>query len=307
MTPLSETDVQRAFAACLNASPSFRHGFLTALNLPPTWDIPTLIFKSARQSIHTFNGETDVQADWQSLTSNPHSVLCEFKLDAGFMPRQGERYRERAEQMVKSGIANEVVTVLVAHSSYLKGLNTEARFFEKTLALDHCLSWIPRNEELTIQESVEILRDATQRMSEGKPFGAKGLHVNLYDEVIAECDRRRNKLWITNRPTDWIYLKHPTMDCNGVNINYRVREAVPEIRIWKTFAGDRDTLIRACASPIMPVPKNSNLFLRLRSLGFGKEARQGKVTSVDVSVIVDACEWLADWWTNKSGFSTAAR
>jgi hypothetical protein len=242
-------------------------------------------------------GETDVDTRWVADDGTRYGILCEVKLAAQFMPKQGERYQLRAADMARGGQTRAALAVLIAHSSYLRTASPEARWFDRTVRLDELPGWVRRDTTPQLADEVGVLGEAVTRMAEGKPLGAKGLHTDLYRAVADECVRRRNSLTITNRPTDWIYLKHPRMNCTGVNINYRVRDAIPEIRIWGSFKGDRDGLVRACVDPVMPVVSGTHLFLRLPALEVTAGAKSGAVTDAELASIVDACEWLAGWWS----------
>src|SRR4051794_9352584 len=108
--PLGEADVQRAIVKCLEESPGFRQAFLNSLQLPDSWQSAQVRFESAKQSVHTPNGETDVETNWLSVDGNRLAILCEVKLAAQFMPKQGERYCERSAALVREHKAERAIS-----------------------------------------------------------------------------------------------------------------------------------------------------------------------------------------------------
>lgn len=134
MKALSETDVQQAIKHCFDESIEFQQKFLKALELPVQWQTERLRLESALQSVTTKNGETDIDTLWLSDSGERYGILCEVKLKAQFTPQQGQRYQQRIDNFIKDGRVNAAISVLIAHSSYLKAL-TQRRVF---LTVKYC-------------------------------------------------------------------------------------------------------------------------------------------------------------------------
>ncbi len=117
------------------------------MTLPAEWKYAGFHLDQANRSVNTDNGETDVDTKWTSEDGKSYTILCEVKLDAQFMDKQGQRYRERAETLVRSNKVTDAVTVLIAHSTYLRAANQEARYFDHWIKLDNLARWVRISED----------------------------------------------------------------------------------------------------------------------------------------------------------------
>lgn len=166
--------------------------------------------------------------------------------------------------------------------------------------LDGLLHGINVEKDDKLKGSFNIIEDAVSRLESGKPLGAKGLYKDLHLGVTEEFERRKSGLYIHNNSTNWIYVrvKRPNNFPTGVWIGYRIKKAIAEIRITKHFTGNRDALKKKCQPSLQPLPSGTQLFLRLPILDVSDHAKNGEGSESDIKKIVDACEWLADWWKN---------
>jgi hypothetical protein len=84
-------------------------------------------------------GETDILAFFSDGVETV-AVLIEDKIAAEFTERQAERYRERADDLVKNGKAQRYVTVLVAPSVYLAGVPADEPW-DQALPMEELRDW----------------------------------------------------------------------------------------------------------------------------------------------------------------------
>lgn len=299
LEPIGEVEVQIALATLLRESTEFADCWLRAIGAA-YWCRE--VVESVEQSVHGSNGESDLVAIWRKGSHEVLASYIEVKVDAAFMKRQGQRYIERANARHESDNNLSSRIALVAPRAYLLTANPEARHFPEKIAFEDLLTWVtpdllPSNN---CRSAHAKIADTLDRLRRGAPLGAKGLHVALYQAVADECDRRGNELTIINRPTDWMSLKHECLPV-GVSINYRIQSSEAELRVLKSYAGNRDMLVRRSAhSPVTPVNRNTELFLRLPALEITVDTTRGAPAIADVERIVDSFEALIRWWSSPS-------
>lgn len=287
MRPIGEDDVQAEVVAALRTDRSLRDAWLSALAAKEYSESEGGEFVTARRSVTTRSGETDVQAEWRHASGNRLHVLVELKLAAAFQPKQGERYRARAE--TGSARALRVKTVLLAPKAYLACANPEARHFDHRMALEEFAELVPGISALG------LTREVLKRLALLQPLGARGLFQSLYLAVANELTRRESQLRILNHPTDWMSLKFQNCPA-GVNLNFRIKAAIPEIRVLASYKGDRSRLTDR-SDVAKAVVSGGELFLRLRPLSVTDAARSGgHPTPKDVTKIVDSFETLIALW-----------
>jgi hypothetical protein len=297
--PIGEIDVQVALAASLNQLANLRDEFLLAVNLGPYRDCNEGIFHTAVRSVREIDGESDLVVDWHHNLHGRARVLIEVKLAANFRDRQGERYRERSMRAVLRGDYQAVVTVLVAPRDYLAVANPESRHFDFALPLESFVNW-----DNARSNNLRVVRDALDRLASGRPLGAKGLFQTLHFALASECARRKNGIVIRNNATDWVSLRYA--ECpTGMRLNYRIRQGVAEIRILKSYRGDRTLLEGANDARVSTVKSGGELFLKYQTLAVSNAARNGTPLDDDIVAIVDAFEYLREWWTRHVSDTTS--
>ncbi len=144
------------------ADQGFLPWFLKKLGFSPDWQLQT-----ATHSATTATGETDIEL---RLASSREKVilLLENKIDAGFQPRQAERYRERADGYVAQGRCSRSATVLLAPRAYFSG-EGERFGFDHMISYEDILDWFMQAEHLGSrrQAKIVLLDRAIDRGSSG--------------------------------------------------------------------------------------------------------------------------------------------
>jgi hypothetical protein len=282
---LGERDLDRALESFLS-HPRFRERFLAAIG-ERGLEAAGGLFIGARRSGSTRGGQTDVVAEWEGA-SRKLVVLIESKLNAGFQPRQGERYKERSVRLVASGWS--VKTVLVAPRAYLATANVQATLFEYRLAVEDLVDWI-MSEIGGVSPELYRLVEALQRVQDSMTLGAKGLYREFHAAVEAECRLRNNGFSIRNKATRVLYITFPGA-APGVALKYRAHTRTPELFIGKAFKGSRSELETRAAPGILIVHANTEMFVRIADSPFqGVDTPEPKADEV-----VDALERLLTWW-----------
>jgi hypothetical protein len=245
---------------------------------------------SATRSVWGGNGESDIVSDWTSAEGQRLQLLIEVKLTANFMDRQGARYQERAASINRGAKDITACCVLVAPAAYLNAANPETAKFDHRVPLEFFIENACRNDP-----GVQLISEALQRIAGDKPLGAKGLYPALHLAIEAACERRQNRLSVRNKATEWITLKGNHWPV-GVNLNYRIRSGIAEIRVLSSYKGPRDELASVDDTLLQPVQAGGELFLKHKHLHVSDIAKSGCADSADVEAIVIAMEDLQTWW-----------
>ena len=294
-TPIGEIAVQEALEDLLKSSAAVRVTILREVGVANFCDESSCVFIDANRSVTEPDGESDLVAEWANPSGARLRLLIELKLTAGFMRRQGARYVERARRAMRNAPHLTVRSVLVAPAAYLASANPEAGKFDVRISLESLLERDSVN--LSVAQPIEA---ALRRLAAGKPLGAKGLFPELHRAVNAECERRGNGLRVLNKPTDWVTLKGDAWPV-GVNLNYRIRSGVAEIRVLASYKGPRDTLTVVNDARVQAATSGGEVFLKNKSLHVSPDAKRGTPSSADVAAIVTAMEALQSWWFGKKG------
>ncbi len=289
-TSISEDAIQAALVDWLSSGNSASDALLGRLGFTNIDNESVWNFASATRSVWGGNGESDIVAKWTSSGDRRLQLLIEVKLTANFMDRQGARYQERAALLLQGASDLTVRCVLVAPSAYLAGANPEAAEFDSRVPLEFFVANAPAGAPC-----VQLISQALERIVEGKALGAKGLYPTLHLAVHAECERRQNRLSVHNKATEWITLKGNHWPA-GVNLNYRIRAGIAEIRVLSSYQGPRDELLSADDALLRTVQAGGELFLKHKNLHVSDAAKSGGADYADVEGIVIAMEELQAWW-----------
>jgi len=292
---ISEELIQAALVDLLSTSGSTRDALLVQLGAGDFTTARNGGFVSAARSVWGDNGESDIVAEWSSAAHERLRLLIEVKLTAGFMKRQGTRYQERAAAAVQAETGLRALCVLVAPSAYVAAANPEADRFDHHVPLEFFIE-----KSSPSSRGVPLISAALARIAADSPLGAKGLFPDLHRALHAECERRANGLSVRNKATDWVTLKGDPWP-TGVNLNYRIRNGVAEIRVLSSYKGPRAMLERADDAIVRAVKSGGELFLKHKALRVSGGARSGAASKEDVETIVRVMEELQDWWFRHSG------
>jgi len=131
------------------------------------------------------SGESDLELSWQQTHGSIERLLIENKIDAGFQPRQAERYRERGQAYVDRGLCDGFRTMLIAPQSYL-GNTPDCHGFDHTLSYEAVLGWVEQQSaapELRLKQ--ELLVAAIDKRRRGYQPLADPEVTNFWRECAA--------------------------------------------------------------------------------------------------------------------------
>jgi len=293
LEPLAERLLDAALIEAVRGSDAYlRH--LLSLSGHPTEASDRVNLVSADRSV--FHGENDAAGETDVMIvvrveGAQVVLLVESKVTAGFQPRQGERYAARAAAQRTEGVG--VYTVLVAPAGYLANGNPQVRQFDACIAVE-TLAVLAETESTVPLRSQTLLRALAQRAVDGRPLGAKGLFPELHGLLHDELVRRGSGVRITNRPTDWVFLRHPTLPA-GSMLRYRIRSGLAELRFRGQSATTMQSLSLLAPPGLAPVHCGAELCFQ-RTVAVTCQALAGAPQSVDVELIATTLDELVSWF-----------
>lgn len=135
-----ERDVDLVLVQLLQSSVEFRSWFARQVGLESSRDG----FSGVRHSEYTDNGESDIEAGFETQTGLRHAVLIENKIDASMQDRQVERYYERGDSYLEDEWDAFTVCLVApeayvsrTHRSQFEAIVTYEEILEETESLDY--------------------------------------------------------------------------------------------------------------------------------------------------------------------------
>ena len=155
-----ERDVDLLLLEELQSSPPFQERFATnALGL-------SLLGRcvSVNRSVTESSGESDLEATFLSEAGDLRRILIENKVNAGFQPRQAERYHHRGRSYISRGDCVAYQTVIVAPARYF-GDPDATKGFDGRLTYEQILAWFDQALALGDRRhyKVTLLRSAIEK------------------------------------------------------------------------------------------------------------------------------------------------
>lgn len=294
LTPLAERLLDEALIDAVRTSRPFLADFLALI--PQSGRALgefalSAVERSVKHGTGGNVGETDVMLSLSGANRERLTLLVENKVTAAFRPRQAERYAERAELMKAKNV--EVTTVLIAPERYLSNPNPQVQYFDARISVEVLSATAGRHESVPLRVRT-LLRALAVRAADGRPLGAKGLFPELHGMLHDELLRRGSMIRISNRPTDWVFLRHPSLP-NGSLLRYRIREGVAELRFRGKSVSAIQALLAVSAVERKPIIRGIELCFQ-DHLIVSAAARKGAVTEGDIDVIATALEQLVTWF-----------
>lgn len=290
MDPRGEEKVDEA-VCLLMQSPEVSRKISTAIGRPQAAAI-TSVKRGVVHGTGDSQGETDIFVEY----SDGGVVLCESKFTAGFQPRQGARYAERLEELVRSGVPF-ATSVLIGPAGYLrtKQSTPEGRAFVHRLSLEQLLDWVDEIEAGTVGERTarrflaELVTDWNAKAFQGQ----KGKWPANYNTLRVHFESAGTGWYVMGNPGDWVHIWHEATrevkfhfrnKKNSVSLEFQGRlkglgaaeKTEVERRGWKVN-GSRDNVIE------MP-------------LLLSKDVREDQLSASDTERVSAGLESLLKWW-----------
>jgi len=189
---MEERDVDLLLLEELLVSQSFREWFLRKVGLDRPMDLV-----GGGRSIATANGESDIEIELQDDDGSVH-LLVENKITATFQETQPQRYRDRGETRLASGICSTYRTVLVAPAAYLETARqrADAAAFDALIAYEDIINWLESAGSPRDRVRAHLLRSAVTAVRGRRMFdpGVTTFHLQYWElqqEVAPELGLKR--------------------------------------------------------------------------------------------------------------------
>lgn len=227
----SEAKIDYALGLALANSPALCARLIRHLRWPAAGADKTAIVRANQR-----HGTADSAGESDLIISLPNGgvVLCENKFRAQFQPDQGERYQERAQALVRSGVPH-ATTLLCAPKGYLveKAGTPQSRAFPRQLSVEQWLDWLgeiadPTNDEAT---AIRLLNQVVVDWNSGAFQGEKGIWLPAYtglNDFFASSD---DGWYVQGNPGDWIHIHHES--CRVAKFHYRNKDRAVSLEVRK--------------------------------------------------------------------------
>lgn len=214
-----ERDIDLLLLEEFIACESFRQFFVDLLKLP---GIKT--FLGAYHSLtQGGRGESDLVFHYESISGVVLLILIENKIDASFMDRQAERYRERGAVYKSEKACDDFATVLIAPQSYLKS----DQGFDLNLSYETIKSWYEKQntsraayKALLLETAIERRRRGYQRIKNDELTSFQHQFYRLSESMYPELCFRKP---VENVPkgSGFMYCEPPALKKNKIEIVHK--------------------------------------------------------------------------------------
>ncbi len=172
---VSERDTDLLFLEEFTASPDFVDFFLKQLGLSERG----LSFLDASRSVTDSTGESDLEVSLVAGDGQKFVLLLENKVNAGFQPKQAERYRARGTTYANHGKIGGFTTVLLAPARYFEG---DKKGFDHRINYETVRDWF---EHSTLPPGrkhykLSVLTSAIEKSTSGYQMVADAPVSNLW-------------------------------------------------------------------------------------------------------------------------------
>lgn len=174
---VSERDTDLLLLEEFTASPDFVSFFLDKIGLGDNG----YTFLEASRSVTDSTGESDLEVALTSSNGQKFVLLLENKVNAGFQPKQAERYRTRGITYTNHGKIGGFTTVLLAPACYFDG---EKKGFDHRIDYEEVCDWFA-NSSLPIGRKnykLSILISAIEKSTSGYQMVADAPVSNLWKD-----------------------------------------------------------------------------------------------------------------------------
>ena len=179
-------------------------------------------------------GETDVLAFVESDGSKI-AILIEDKVAAQFTDRQAERYRERAEKLVKKKCADKSFIVLCAPESYLAKV-PEDDPWDLRISLETVLEWFESVSGFRASWRARALRSCLECLSASQSAGCEEISRFSSELRAYLCSLNEG---FNHKITDekWGFIIKPHRTPTNVQIAWKYNQACIDLTFYRDHVG----------------------------------------------------------------------
>jgi len=187
-----------------------------------------------RLSVVDQTGETDVFALFE-IDGKRGVLLVENKIDAAFMPRQPERYRERAQLLVSAGKLDLAFCVLVAPRAYSPPSGDGLQHFDAVISYEDIAAAISSASTARANHRAALLLRAVEQARDSYTLAPVPEVGNLWQRIFAIARREFPGLEMAE-PSDkgsqskWIIFKADLP--SKITIDWKITKASVELSFW---------------------------------------------------------------------------
>lgn len=172
---VSERDTDLLLLEEFTASPDFVQFFLERIGLTDKG----YSFLEASRSVTDSTGESDLEVMLTGSDGQKFVFMLENKVNAGFQPKQAERYRARGMTYVNHGKIDGFTTVLVAPARYFDG---DKKGFDHRVDYEAVRDWFERSTLPPGRKhyKISVLTSAIEKSTSGYQMVADAPVSNLW-------------------------------------------------------------------------------------------------------------------------------
>ena len=216
---IRERDIDLLLLEEIAVNGKFRNFFLASLGLNN--------IGAFREAYHSLTqgglGESDLVILFEEKPNKGFLLLIENKIDANFMNRQAERYRERGEAYVKEQNCENFMTVLVSPKSYIP----IDHGFDLTLTYEEIKNWFVEQKDkrssykaLVLESAIERKRRGYQRIRNEKVTSFQHQFYNLSQSLYPDLCFRKPPQDVP-KGSGFLYCEPPLLKAKKIQIVYK--------------------------------------------------------------------------------------
>ncbi|MEQ8959696.1 MAG: PD-(D/E)XK nuclease family protein, partial [Coleofasciculus sp. C2-GNP5-27] len=131
-------------------------------------------------------GESDLEILYEENDGDTLVLLVENKVNAGFQPKQYERYKQRGENYIKHGKANRCMTLLIAPRVYF---NEDKKNFDRRIHYEEIKNWFENSRLPSGRKTykISVLTSAIEKSTSGYQMVADGAVSQFWKDYWHLC------------------------------------------------------------------------------------------------------------------------
>lgn len=218
---VSERDTDLLLLEEFISSEEFCRFFLAALEL----GVRAYEFVEAVRSVTDSTGESDLEVHFKKGDGSRLVLMLENKVNAGFQPRQAERYRERGQNYINHGKVDDFITVLLAPIAYFSG---DQKGFDHRINYETIRAWFEQSDIRSgrKQYKISMLTSAIEKSTHGYQLVADAAVSDFwmaYWRLSLEIAPELNMEEPSNKPagSSFVYFRQVGLP-EGVNLVHKL-------------------------------------------------------------------------------------
>jgi len=189
---VTERDMDMLFVEEIASSKVFANIFLSKIGITDASVCEIELSKTATEF-----GESDMTIIF-SVEQKKHALLIEDKIDAIAMPRQCERYFERAQLGIEKGEYDSFDVFIIAPEKYLSQ-NIEASKYPYKVAYEECADYFASKNDVRSAFKLQQILQAINKQKRGYQVVENTAVTKFWDKYITYKERNHPELWLVSK------------------------------------------------------------------------------------------------------------